>query len=128
MLTELMREISEFIAEVFKNWEMETRIRHLFRERSKNATPHEAKILQICHDEKVGWTEYHRPLRPKCGKLLHCLYCGCLVPCFTVQNKVCVELIHNFGFNNGGTHSQILKQDMQQHLRVLSEETKKTFK
>ena len=45
MLTELMREISEFIAEVFKNWNMETRIRHLFRERSKNTTIHEEKIL-----------------------------------------------------------------------------------
>jgi hypothetical protein len=84
MLIELMRKISEFIAGVFKKWGVETRIRHLFRERSKNTTIHEAKSLQICHDEKVGWGEYHRPLRPKCGKLLHCLCCGCLVSRFTV--------------------------------------------
>jgi len=55
ILTELMHEISEFIAEVFKNWDMENRIRHLFRERSKNTNIHETNILQICHDEKVGW-------------------------------------------------------------------------
>jgi len=58
MLTELMRAISEFFAEVFKNWDMEKRIRHLFRERSKITTIHEAKILKICHNEKVGWGEY----------------------------------------------------------------------
>ena len=65
MLTEFMHEISEFIAEVFKNWDMETRIRHIFRERSKNKTIHEAKILQTCHNERVGWGVYHKPLRPK---------------------------------------------------------------
>jgi hypothetical protein len=55
MLTELMREISEFIAEAFKNLDMETIIRHLFRGRSKNTNIHETKIFQICHNEKVGW-------------------------------------------------------------------------
>jgi len=49
---------------------METRIRHLFRERGKNTTIHEAKILQICHDEKFGWGEYHRPLRPKVWEVI----------------------------------------------------------
>ena len=45
MLKELMHEISEFIAEVFKNWVIETRIRQLFSERSKNVTIHEAKYF-----------------------------------------------------------------------------------
>jgi len=85
MLTELMHEISEFIAEVFMNWEMENRIRHLFRERSKNTTIHEAKILQICHNEKVGSGEHHKPLTHKCGKLLHCLYCTVLYCIYLVQ-------------------------------------------
>ena len=70
MLTELMLENSEFIAEVYKNWDMETRIRHLFRERSKNTTSHEAKIFRICHDEKVGCGEYHSPLSPKVWELI----------------------------------------------------------
>ena len=48
MLTELTHGIIEFIAEIFKNWDMETRIRHLFRERSENTNIHGAKILQIC--------------------------------------------------------------------------------
>jgi len=80
-----MHKISEFIAEVFKKWDMETRIRHLLRERSKNTTIHEAKILQICHDERVGWGEYHKPLRPKCGKLLHCFYCIVFYCIYLVQ-------------------------------------------
>jgi hypothetical protein len=63
-------EISEFIADVFKNWDMETRIRHLIRERSKNTTIHEEKILKICHDEKVGWGQYHRPLRSKVWEVI----------------------------------------------------------
>ena len=54
MLKELMHEISEFIAEVFRNWDIETRIRHLLGERSKNMTIREAKLLQICHDERLG--------------------------------------------------------------------------
>jgi hypothetical protein len=54
ILTELMHEISEFFAEVFKNWDMENKIKHLFRERSKITTINEAKILKICHNEKVG--------------------------------------------------------------------------
>jgi len=67
MLTELMHGISEFIAEDFKNWDMETRIRHLFRERSKNTTIHEAKILQICHDERVGWGDITNHYGPSVG-------------------------------------------------------------
>ena len=49
-----MCEISEFIAEVFKNWNMETRIRHLFRERSKNTTIHEEKYFRYVTMERLG--------------------------------------------------------------------------
>lgn len=102
ILTELMCEISEFFAEVFKNWDMENRIRHLFRERSKIMTIHEAKILKICHNEKVGWGEYYRPLRPKVWDVIALLVLWLFgVMFYSIKRSPC-ETCLNFGSNNGG--------------------------